>query len=237
MKSNAFAKDLSVAPDPERNHPKNLRWKIAQRFELLWWKRYLRGRSEEEYLEWKKKYWQDFLLPFQERLSISKDHKILDAGCGPAGIFIELSDKAQVEALDPLLNHYQQSLPHFNYAKYPNVNFHNLALEDFNPGHPFDIIFCINALNHVSDINKSLIQLNKFLKKGGILVFTSDAHNHQWIKRVFRTFQGDILHPHQYDRKEYTELLSQQGFEVKDTKLIKKERIFSYYLMLAEKVN
>ena len=38
-----------------------IKWRLAQKLERLWWKRYLKDRSVEDYLNWKKKYWRSFL--------------------------------------------------------------------------------------------------------------------------------------------------------------------------------
>ena len=76
------------------------RWKIAQFFEAWWWRNYLRGKSIPDYLEWKRQYWWAFLEKIE--LNVGPEANILDAGCGPAGIFI-LFPENKVTAVDPLL--------------------------------------------------------------------------------------------------------------------------------------
>jgi hypothetical protein len=49
-----------------------LRWKIAQWFELQWWKRYLSGKSKEEYIAWKTNYW----LQLMRTLELEKQLKL-----------------------------------------------------------------------------------------------------------------------------------------------------------------
>ena len=50
-------------------------------------------------------------------------------------------------------------------------------------------------------------KLVKLTKSGGKLIVSIDAHNYQLFKHVFRLITGDILHPHQYDLKEYKKML------------------------------
>ncbi|MCC6280018.1 MAG: methyltransferase domain-containing protein [Saprospiraceae bacterium] len=207
-----------------------LRWQIAQFFEMRWWRRYLSGKEKEAYLEWKKAYWKALLD--RAGLHIPAGASILDAGCGPAGIFtIFLSEK--VVALDPLLDVYEQQLPHFRKSDYPNVRFICLPLEQFTPENPFDFVFCLNAINHVADLPLCFDRLHACTQNGGTLLVSIDTHNYRWLKRIFRLIPGDILHPHQYDLSEYQAMLTSRGFRIDQTVLLKKEWIFSYYLINA----
>ena len=210
----------------------SFRWKIAQTAELKWWKNYLSSKNVTEYLEWKRDYWRDFLtyLPF----SVSEETRVLDAGCGPAGIFSVLSQH-EVVACDPLMDQYEESLKHFDAKKYPWTNFRNLAIEDFQFEEEFDFVFSINAINHVNDLELSCQKLVKALRPGGKLIVSADAHNVNLLKKLFQIIPGDILHPHQYDRSEYRAFFEGQGISLGSGRLIKKERIFSYWLEWGQK--
>ncbi|TAG67413.1 MAG: gfo/Idh/MocA family oxidoreductase [Runella slithyformis] len=39
----------------------NLRWRVAQFFEIRWWRSYLRTKDKTRYYDWKRAYWRDFL--------------------------------------------------------------------------------------------------------------------------------------------------------------------------------
>ena len=71
----------------------SLKWNIAQHLELRWWKKYLRNKDADQYLQWKRKYWHAFLKPVAHLIHLDPLKEILDAGCGPAGIFIILKEK------------------------------------------------------------------------------------------------------------------------------------------------
>ena len=132
----------------------NLRWKIAQAAEIRWWQRYLKNKNTSDYATWKKAYWTKLLSEIGLSALLNPNtaaQKILDAGCGPAGIFMVLTPQHQVTALDPLLNDYEKKLAHFKQIFYPDVTFVSKSLESFDAEKQnFDTVFCLNAINHVS---------------------------------------------------------------------------------------
>lgn len=223
-----------------------LRWKIAQAAEIRWWQRYLKNKPTADYADWKRNYWHALLdrcgLSFLNENTEPASHTgmgvtsetILDAGCGPAGIFMIFKNQA-VDALDPLLDQYEATLPHFKKNDYPNVNFLSQPLEDFNEKGKYDAVFCLNAINHVADLQKSFDILVNSVKKDGHLVVSIDAHNYSFLKKIFQALPGDILHPHQFDLKEYTEMLTSRGCTIEKTLLYKPEFIFNYYILVCKK--
>ncbi|RZK43541.1 MAG: class I SAM-dependent methyltransferase [Pedobacter sp.] len=213
---------------------KSTRWRIAQYFEIRWWKSYLKDKDINSYLTRKLAYWNGFLKKIEEHASPSKDFKILDAGCGPAGIFIALQDN-DVTAIDPLLEKYNENLNHFSFEQYPLTKFQTIALEVFEGNEAFDLVYCLNAINHVSDLKQAFYQLYKSTKQGGTLVVSIDAHNVTFLKHIFRLQPGDILHPHQYDLNEYQQMLIQLNCTILQTVLIKKEFLFNHYVIVARK--
>ena len=208
----------------------SLRWSIAQAAEWRWWRRYLRGKSKDAYLDWKREYWKKFIS--DTNVTIPAGCKVLDAGCGPAGVFIVLP-QAQVTAIDPLLDKYAGTLPHFDRKDYPWVQFQTVSLEQFKPTDTFDLVFCLNAINHVADLDLALDQLLQPLNPGGVLVLSIDAHNHPFFKKIFQWLPGDILHPHQYDLREYQDMLTRRGLRIEATHLKDQAFLFNYYVLVA----
>jgi 2-polyprenyl-6-hydroxyphenyl methylase/3-demethylubiquinone-9 3-methyltransferase len=214
----------------------SVRWKIAQWFELKWWQRYFEGKDKVQYYAWKRDYWNNLLNQIADSLPLTTSKRIADLGCGPAGIFTVFPDK-EVEAVDPLLNEYAAKLSFFEQKDFPYTTFVNLALEDFSAAKQFDIVFCMNAINHVADIEKAYDKLVEAAKDDGSVVVSIDAHNHSFFKHLFRLVPGDILHPHQYDLEEYNAFLTSRGCSVTKTVLIKKEFFFSHYVVVGLKQN
>ncbi len=208
------------------------KWKLAQALEWRWWQYYLAKRSKAAYLAGKRAYWQRML----EAAAVMPQtgERILDAGCGPAGLFI-LPFPAQVDALDPLLERYRQRLAFFDPEDYPRVHFLAQPLETFEPVVPYDKIYCFNAINHVKDLETCVRRLSAALKPGGQMVVTVDVHRHGWLKKIFQYLPGDVLHPHQHDLAGYEQLFLQKGLSRIHTKTLKRERIFDYCMMVFEK--
>ena len=207
------------------------KWHLAQFFEIRWWKVYLKKRDKKSYLAWKSAYWQRFLEA--GGIPVPRHKRILDAGCGPAGIFIILQDN-DVWAIDPLLDQYARQLIHFNPDDYPWVQFDTSRLEDWQPPEKrFDLVFCLNALNHVRNLERTVQQLHQCLHSDGRLVLSVDAHRYRCLQVLFTVIPGDILHPQQYCTGDYVLLLEKCGFRVERIQRITKTLIFDYQLIIA----
>lgn len=210
----------------------NLRWKIAQAAEIRWWQNYLRKKNKSEYLTWKKIYWERLLSNLN--LKFSDNEKILDAGCGPTGIFMIL-DKYKTDALDPLVDDYEKKTTHFSRKEYPNVQFFCEPLEGFLPKEKYDKVFCLNAINHVADLDLCFDQIVDFTKEGGTLIVSIDAHNYSFFKKIFQLLPGDILHPHQFDLAEYQKMMTDRGCKLEQSILSKEEFFFNHYILVCTK--
>jgi len=209
----------------------SLRWKIAQQAEIRWWQQYLKKKPKADYLQWKKKYWTTLLEEIQ--VSINPSDSITDIGCGPAGIFMIFPEN-QVTAVDPLLDQYDEKINHFNPSSYPNVDFHSTPLESFESKEQFDKVFCLNAINHVADLDLCFDKIVQLTKPGGTLIVSIDAHNHNFFKKIFQALPGDILHPHQYNLEEYSKMLTDRNCTIINS--IKKDSafLFDYYILIAQ---
>lgn len=210
-----------------------LKWKIAQWFELRWWQNYLRGKNKAEYLNWKKNYWQSLLAKISNEVKITGTATICDLGCGPAGIFIALPDN-KVTAVDPLIDAYETQTPFFKKNDYPHVSFVQSTIENFKATQQYDFVFCLNAINHVHDIEKGFEKLKAVCAPGGTLVVSIDAHNYTFFKYLFRLIPGDVLHPHQYDLEEYKAFIEKRGMRIVKTELLKQDGLFNHYLLVAD---
>ncbi len=209
-----------------------LRWKVAQAAEIRWWQNYLRKKPKKDYLKWKHAYWVDLIE--QTGLPVNEGAQVLDAGCGPAGVFMAL-EKCQVDAVDPLLDTYEEKLDHFKKQDYPHVQFYHAPLETFSPDQSYDQIYCLNAINHVADLALCFDKLVSMTKPGGDLVVSIDAHNFSFFKHLFRLLPGDILHPHQFDLEEYEAMLTARNCTIKKSLLFKKEFFFNYFVLVVKR--
>ncbi len=201
---------------------------------MRWWRRYLRGKAVDDYHDWKRNYWLDFLAAIQLPLPAA-GAKVLDAGCGPAGIFIAL-EHSDVTAVDPLLNSYQ-SFSHFRQNQFQHVRFVSSSLETFDANHAFDYVFCLNVINHVRDLRAVAQVLAQAVRTHGTVVVSVDAHRHRWLKPIFQVIPGDILHPHQHDLEAYIALFEKVGLQLVDKLLFKQELLFDYWVLTLKPVS
>lgn len=213
---------------------KSLKWRLAQNVELKWWQRYLQPKDQTTYRTWKRQYWADLLKVVGNVVKLPDGCAVLDAGCGPAGIYMALPH-CRVKAIDPLLSAYQQNLAlHFNPADYPYVDFQTMPLEQLTDTQRYEVVFCLNVINHVSDIKLCIQKLYDALVPNGYLVLSIDAHNYSLFKWLFRAIPLDILHPHQHDLNGYKQLLPHTA-EIRQEMLYKKEFFFNYYVLVIQK--
>lgn len=213
----------------------NLRWKIAQWFELRWWRQYLRNKNKADYLAWKKSYWIGVLDKIAGEIKIDITKPVIDLGCGPAGIYIALANK-KITAVDPLLDEYESQTQFFKRSDYPEVTFIKNTIEDFDAGGlKYDVVCCMNAINHVHDIARGFDKLKEVCADEGSIIVSIDAHNFSVFKYLFRLIPGDILHPHQYNLAEYIALLNSGGWQTGAPVLLKHQFFFDHYVLVAKK--
>ena len=211
------------------------KWKLAQKIEYRWWKKYLEKRDVTEYLKWKYNYWHVLLQSIYAFVDPPHGKTILDAGCGPAGIFMNLEGNT-VHAMDPLLEKYK-SFKHFLPERYPWTQFINSPLEDLNEVATYDLIFCMNAINHVNHIDLCYDKMVKALKPGGYLIISTDCHRNNFVKKIFQLIPGDVLHPIQLNILEYHEFLTKRNMKILSDVIYKQELIFNYHLSISQKAS
>ena len=202
-----------------------IRWKVAQALEWRWWDRYLSRQSSEAYLRSKRAYWERTLA--QLEWEVVPGAEALDAGCGPAGVYLLLHDRQRITAIDPLLDRYRQ-LSVFRPDAYPGVTFLQRTLEKPGDVGPFRQLYCFNAINHVRDWELSLDTLTALALPGSELLLTSDVHRHSWLLPVFRLLPGDLLHPQQHGPDAYRRALERRGWRIDREKVLRREAIFDY---------
>ena len=160
-----------------------LRWKIAQWFELQWWKRYLSGKSKEEYITWKTNYWLQLMRTLELGKAIEAADSIIDFGCGPFGLPLANQQwKKELTAVDPLLDEYATTIPFFDKHDYSGTHFITQSMEDFSSPEKFDLVFCMNAINHVHSMDKAFDVVVGSTQQNSKIVVSIDVHNFSFFK-------------------------------------------------------
>lgn len=139
-------------------------------------------KEEEEMDYWRKKY-------SQENGSLSNDHyrkvfceaftldyddfadkRILDIGCGPRGS-LEWADHArQRVGLDPLVPQYLEIGADRHAMEYSAAGSEQIPFPD---GH-FDIVTCLNALDHVDDFDRTVTEIERVTTPGGYFLLSTE---------------------------------------------------------------
>ena len=181
------------------------RWEAAQNAEKQFWK----GRHF------------DFQI-FPKELELLKKHhiktenkKILEIGSGPTGIVNVLKGKRY--AIDPLMDLFLSNCDLPKQIKYIRGKGEDLPFADKF----FDIIFCLNTLDHVDSPYKILKESYRCLKKDGLFFIALNCYSPQtvWIKEFSENIgAGDICHPHSYTTDKIKNALISQGFEIIEIK-------------------
>lgn len=104
---------------------------------------------------------------------LKDDLEILDYGCGPGTFLIKLSKltKANLKGVDISEEFIKESKSNFE-----KLNINNIAVEKVSPeklpfkDQHFDLIFIIDVIHHLDDIQKNLSEIKRVLKKDGKLI-------------------------------------------------------------------
>jgi ubiquinone/menaquinone biosynthesis C-methylase UbiE len=140
-------------------------------------------------------YWEKhrFLDNIVKICKISKKSKVLDVGCGLSTIlhFVE----GEKYGIDPLADEYSKLY------KYPEGVRIKKGFSEYLPfpNAYFDVVFCSNALDHVSTPKKAICEISRVLKEKGKFVLTVEIFED-------RTGRGPS-HPHSFLMDDVFELL------------------------------
>jgi len=104
-----------------------------------------------------------------------KGKKVLDVGCG-GGVFSEsmAANGADVTAIDLAQESLEVAKLHL-YESHMKINYKNQSVEDFAIENPdtFDVIVCMEMLEHVPDPQSIIEACSKILKAGGWLFLST----------------------------------------------------------------
>jgi SAM-dependent methyltransferase len=94
--------------------------------------------------------------------------RVLDIGCGPRGSLEWADMTAQRVGLDPLVPNYLALGADKHKMEYVASGSENIPFPD---GH-FDIVACLNALDHVDDLDATIREIKRVTKPGGFFLLS-----------------------------------------------------------------
>jgi ubiquinone/menaquinone biosynthesis C-methylase UbiE len=188
------------------------RWELAQKAEKSLWESIPKNFIEEhsKYYIKKAEYLKNILIKYKK---IDSRTKFLQIGCACADI-INYLDIGEKYSIDPLADFYKS---HFklDYKKSRLISGmgEKLPYADNN----FDVIILANVLDHTQNPKKVLSEVNRVLKRDGLLYFENHFYQKGFLilskfySQVKRLFFGQLFnpcHPHMFLLKELREIIS-----------------------------
>jgi glycosyltransferase involved in cell wall biosynthesis/ubiquinone/menaquinone biosynthesis C-methylase UbiE len=129
-----------------------------------------------------------FTQHFELNEAFYSDKKIMDIGCGPRGS-LEWATMAQSRVgLDPLADHYRTLGTDRHAMQYIASHAEDIPF----PGNFFDLISSFNSLDHVNNLDKTISEIKRVLKPGGIFLLLTEV-NHEPTPCEPITFSWDIV--------------------------------------------
>jgi ubiquinone/menaquinone biosynthesis C-methylase UbiE len=159
-------------------------------FQTMWAKEFTKPKVKSSVLSYWIKYRK---FPHLKKLArINKNSRVLDVGCG-ISTTLHFIPGIKI-GMDPLAEKYSKI---YNYPKDIEVvkgYSENIPYDD----ETFDIVFCTNVLDHVTDPSKSMREMKRVLKRGGYIILTIEVFKEKKIR--------DKAHPHSFTIKRAKEL-------------------------------
>lgn len=185
--------------------------------------------QEDYYKEWIEKQMEKRIPMWKRRLKELKKHRksgrLLDVGCG-AGTFLKLANEEGFEVYGTEISEYASRYVKDNFGI--NVFKGNLEEAQF-PASSFEIVTIWHTLEHLPDPRITLKEVNRILKKDGLLVIAI-PNLKNFITRVLYllakrkklklfSIKAKELHLFHFSAKSITLLLKETGFNIKKTAL------------------
>ena len=170
-----------------------------------------------------------------------KKKKILDIGCGGGLISEELSKKgALVTGIDENIYNINQAKKHAK-ENLLKIDYRNQSLDNFYKKNKkkFDLILCLEVLEHVDDVKSSLDKVSKMMNLGGVLVLSTINRNLKSL--IFaKIFAEYILNwipigTHEFEKfikpKEIVDFLELKKIKIKKIKGMEFNPIFNNWVL------
>lgn len=147
--------------------------------------------------------------------------QILDAGCDTGRDAIYLAAKypnSQIIGIDISTQAINEARERLSRTKLINVIFQTLNLLDINYSEQFNVIYSIEVLEHIDDVEKCLTNFHKALKSDGKLIIHVPSPDQQ---RHFRRFKKNVYPDHVYTgfkADELIEILQNHSFDILDVR-------------------
>jgi ubiquinone/menaquinone biosynthesis C-methylase UbiE len=158
------------------------RWTDAQEFEKECWEKAWTNGSD--YQDW----WQKKFDGYDILENNTPDEiNAIEVGCGPFTNIRIVESVLQYKTIkitlsDPLMDSYLNLPSCWTKDNQKRLTIDRSQLEDLKfSSETFDLLICVNVLDHVEDVDKCFNEIHRVLKKDGILILGQDLTD--WTKR------------------------------------------------------
>jgi ubiquinone/menaquinone biosynthesis C-methylase UbiE len=197
------------------------RWKIAQDSEKEYWESYTKEALLKEELERHKKKAEILEKEWRSFISLNKNSRILQIGCGPEDVITHLKIGKKY-AVDPLADFYKKKFE----LNYGNLVFLQARGEELPfKDKFFDVVILANVLDHVESPQKVLSEIKRVLKDKGIFQFENLFYQRKFIKiaKIWggfkQTMTGKIFnihHPYMFTLQNLKSIISKDFVPLKE---------------------
>ena len=173
-----------------------------------------------EFLRLRRHTWASLVGLLKGDIAFDSSKRVLDIGCGPTSIFLALSGGKKY-VVDPTLERLFQLHPFVREVEeYRDVNFVSRPIEETIFDQQFDLIFTINALDHVGALKPVVDKIDELLAPGGILVIIVDCYADRTVRNIMSFFDVDLPHPHHFIAEDITRIFSAYQLKKQDNNVV-----------------
>ena len=134
--------------------------------------------------------------------------RVLDVGSN-VGFFVRAAHGLGLEAEGLEIN---SVLTAYARESNPGLTFHDCALEEFEPGHAFDGVYCSEVIEHVIDVTGFAQRILALLKPGGALYLTTPSADEYMKGGTVNRNLGAPDHKLYFNKKNIGPFLLRAGF-------------------------
>jgi len=159
---------------------------------------------------------------------MAEQKKILDLGCGTGLTTFYLAVRGDVVGLDLDVSRAQRD---FSELKFVQGSAEYLPFKN----EQFDEIYCYDVLEHVDDLQKTLLEISRTLKKNGKLIADVPFwKSEKFLLRVRPKYHEEIHHQRIFAYEELEQRMKELGFEMISRKKLRGIDNLKLYLLFRE---
>lgn len=183
------------------------------------YERYHNSRKIQKKLINKNDYTYRGVLSYINKLKVN-GLNILDIGCGVGSVDLYLANAgARVLGIDISTNGIKIAKQNVSKLKIRNAKFRKISFPNKIPNDKYDIILCLEVLEHLNNDYDAVSKIRKLLKKDGILIASSPSINSVMYRMgLLNKFDTEVGHLRRYSEKSFCTLFLKAKFKIVDIK-------------------